>query len=225
MLDRELPRVMESRDRLDLADIRRPAFNLAIWKRGHSREQDGLSAALLSGMSASIDVTVDLSRSRGAVACAISGFPAPRAVVVRWQADVLDLAQWFGRIAGTAAVRLRLGTVRGLACRLFHADYVGLRLLCTYSGPGTEYLEESNVNRSALGKGRNQDIVRSRRLIRRLDTNDVGLFKGEAYPGNSGLGIVHRSPPASRRAPRLVLCIDAGEQSNLEGAAELRRPS
>lgn len=39
---------------------------------------------------------------------------------------------------------------------------------------------------------------------------EVGLFKGNAYPGQEGHGVVHRSPHAGP-APRLKLIIDSTE--------------
>jgi hypothetical protein len=172
------PSVLEVQDRRDLWNIRRAAFNLAIWRRAAASEQDALGKALRSGVSISVDTLVDHSRSGDALVGAIPDASVHPSFSARWQSDVSRLVVLFGRIAGANRVRLRLETIRGPACRLFHADYVGLRLLCTYTGGGTEYLEEGNANRAALGKGRNADIVRSRELVRRLNTNDVGLFKG-----------------------------------------------
>lgn len=79
-------------------------------------------------------------------------------------------------------------------CPLFHVDYVSLRLIVTLLGPGTEWLANNHVNRKHLGKGNNHRVLRDDALIQQLKTFQVGLLKGEEYPGNHGKGLVHRSP-------------------------------
>jgi hypothetical protein len=82
-------------------------------------------------------------------------------------------------------------------CPLFHVDSLSLRLIVTLHGPGTEWLANEDVNRKRLGKGSNHKVIRDEALIQELKTFQVGLLKGEEYPGNFGRGLVHRSPPLS----------------------------
>jgi len=43
----------------------------------------------------------------------------------------------------------------------------------------------------------------------RMETGWVGLMKGEVFPGNQGLGLVHRSPPiADTGETRVLFCLD-----------------
>jgi hypothetical protein len=44
-----------------------------------------------------------------------------------------------------------------------------------------------------------------------LNTGDVALFKGEAWEGNEGFGVVHRSPSVPDNTQRLLLTIDFGK--------------
>jgi Protein of unknown function (DUF1826) len=108
-------------------------------------------------------------------------------------ADFRRLALRFAALSASPVVRMRLEHVVDDSCRKFHVDTVGLRLLCTYAGPGTEWID-------AEGK------------IRRMTTMEVAVFKGSAFPA-AGPRILHRSPPLSAGAfvgqSRLVLCIDA----------------
>ena len=67
--------------------------------------------------------------------------------------DILRLATLFEATTKSDNIKLQLEIVTTDMCRLFHADYYRQRLLCTYLGPGTEWLDHSNVNRNALGKG------------------------------------------------------------------------
>lgn len=135
--------------------------------------------------------------------------------------DVAALARSFCSTLDARMCSARLEVVTRDACRRFHHDFVSLRLLCTYAGPGTEWLEASNVDATALGalggdpEQANQRIVRDRSRVLRAEAMDVLWLKGASYPGHSGIGAVHRSPSAaSLGTPRLVLKLDALEHSH-----------
>jgi hypothetical protein len=95
--------------------------------------------------------------------------------------DFRRLAVRFASLASSPIVKMRF------------EDAVGLRLLCTSAGPGTEWVE-------ADGK------------VRRTASMEVAVFKGTAFP-EAGPLVLHRSPPLSAGPlagqSRLVLCIDA----------------
>ncbi len=44
--------------------------------------------------------------------------------------------------AGVEQVRCSLQLVTSTSCPKFHADFVTLRALCTYAGPGTMFVDE-----------------------------------------------------------------------------------
>ena len=103
--------------------------------------------------------------------------------------DFRRLAARFATLAASPVVQMRLEHVTDDACCRFHVDAVGLRLLCTYAGPGTEWME-------------------SRGKIRRMTAMEVAVFKGSAYAG-AGPRVLHRSAPVTFVGRgRLVLCID-----------------
>ncbi len=186
-----------------LRAIRDPAVTLAIWTRTPPR---GL-ARFAEKLAARAPFCLVAEGRPGPAAAAI-GADLPGTVAcgrTRLVADIARLGAMFAEIAGAATVRIRLEAIDGPACRLFHADRVGLRLLCTYAGPGTEWVPDDAVDRSALGD--NGRAVTRPAAIRHLPRFAVGLFKGDAYPGTDGRGIVHRSPPV-RAVPRLLLCLD-----------------
>lgn len=185
-----------------LASIRAPSVSLALWQRPPRRALRAESRALLAH--APFSVTGE-SRPACLGTRLAAAMPIPCPALL---ADVTGLAVAFAALVGEARVHARLEALVDEGCPLFHADNVGLRLLCTYAGPGTEWVPEPSVNRAGLGGGDNRLIVPDRTMIRRLPAFCVGLFKGDAFPGHAGRGIVHRSAPATARRPRLLLCLD-----------------
>lgn len=137
--------------------------------------------------------------------------------------DVHRLATAFSAALDRPDLSVRLDVISTDKCRRFHADYKHVRLLCTYVGPGTEWVEERDLDREALRlrdaedgstfERTNARIVPDPLAIHRANPGDVLLLKGESYPGNRGRGAVHRSPPIERAkndARRLVLTVDVG---------------
>lgn len=132
--------------------------------------------------------------------------------------DARLLATRFARLTAASELKATLCVIDDGACRKFHADRVGLRLLCTYVGPGTEWLEEGEFDRSLLlglpcrSPGDlerfNAEVSRHGAATRRARAGDVVVLKGTAWPGNEARGVIHRSPPASPSAPRLLLKLD-----------------
>lgn len=120
--------------------------------------------------------------------------------------DIDALAIFFARLTNANQLHLHLDVIRADQCKKFHRDFYPLRLLCTYIGKGTEYLENDKVNRD--GKT-NDEIVRDWRKVKRLNPFDVAILKGE-FEGNVGNAIIHRSPPIEAEGGyRILLRIDA----------------
>ncbi len=129
--------------------------------------------------------------------------------------DVEGLVGRFGALTGRDPVHVSLEVLGHDACRKWHSDRVGLRLLVTYVGPGTEWALPEGVDRSGLGQtdleleAANDRIVFDRTAIRRANAGDVLLCKGDLHPGAEGQGLVHRSPPIRADARwRLLVRID-----------------
>jgi len=66
--------------------------------------------------------------------------------------DMAALAELYGDLIGCEAVGLRLEVVGRAMCPRFHVDHVGIRMLCTYRGPGTEWLDEHCASRATCGR-------------------------------------------------------------------------
>ncbi len=123
--------------------------------------------------------------------------------------DLSFLAKDFLRMSDTGAGILHLRMVRNDACSKFHLDGYDLRLFTTYHGPGTEWLPEKGVRRTALGKN-NHQIVKDPKLIKRMEPFEVGILKGEIPNRLNGTpGIVHRSPSLTGSGEqRIIMRID-----------------
>ncbi|MEB3203766.1 MAG: DUF1826 domain-containing protein [Candidatus Sericytochromatia bacterium] len=137
-------------------------------------------------------------------------------IPVAWPALGRDLAYWvelLHDITGCPAIGIRLERATTAMCPRFHVDRVTLRLVRTYAGLGTEWLDERDVIRGQLGhsgasQGQDAGMRPGGRTLR-AGPGDVVLLKGEAWPGQDGRGAVHRSPRATSDAPRVVLTLDA----------------
>lgn len=109
--------------------------------------------------------------------------------------DIAQLAELHRDLTGGSDWRVRLETATERICPAFHEDGVRLRLLVTYRGPGTEWTTDAPAG-----------------PIHRIPTGAVAAFKGSAWPSMERL--LHRSAKASRRKPRWMLAMDAGNASS-----------
>jgi len=130
--------------------------------------------------------------------------------------DVAGLAELYGDLLGCHAVGLRVEVIERAMCPRFHVDRVGIRMLCTYRGPGTEWLDEDAANRDYLGarSGGLPDevsgLIRDPLGVHAVPPFAVALLKGDLWQGNAGRGIIHRSPAVPvYMAPRVLVAFDA----------------
>lgn len=131
-------------------------------------------------------------------------------------ADIDFLLDLYFDLLDCPRIALRLEVIQRAMCPRFHVDRTGIRLLCTWRGPGTQWLREDCADRRRLGHGAGGLDDACSGLI--LDADGIGevppcaivLLKGELWQGNTGRGTIHRSPdvPAGE-APRVMLALDA----------------
>jgi len=187
-----------------LTEIFRDEVNLAVWRREPRTECLDFARHFASEISSferfvaqEKDEPVDEVLPRWALQ-----LPGARA----WLADVRELIAMYRCLFEPAAVGIRVHVLADTMCPRFHTDRVPARLLVTYSGRGTEWLAEPNVLRPANpGPLPEQPVAENR--IQVMPTGSVAILKGEAWIGNEGRGLVHRSP-APGDTPRLVLGLD-----------------
>lgn len=180
-----------SGDETVLLEILRPQVALSLWLRPEPAGWRRLTASLLAAapFQAACEDTPDAAVDGLADAL---GRPLPLALM----ADIARLAHVFATIAGRERVRIRLEGVTHDACRRFHLDAVGLRLLCTYRGAGTQW--------TMCGP--------DCRAPHQAPACAVALLKGSRHEPPPPPGCLHRSPPVSQLPPerraRILLCID-----------------
>ena len=193
-----------------LADIYKEDANVVVWKRE-------LSASL----SESVDRFSVANRSFQAL---LNVTPRTVRSVVRESLgttklselveDISYLVEMFCFLFDLKRAGLRLAVLDSAMCPRFHADKVPCRLVCTYHGVATQWLPHRAVDRSQLGSKRGDvsdleaGLFHSESDIQKFNRGDVALLKGDAWKGNEGAGLVHRSPPLEADAQRLLLTVD-----------------
>jgi len=195
-------------DAFGLTRIFDPAIQLAVWRR-------------------TPDPTIGnwLERNAGALGC---GF---RQLITPGQTPVLDtlptgsgrdaladdlaqLAEMLAELLDAPAIGVRLEVIHKAMCPRLHVDRVGVRMLCTYRGPGTEWVEEQSIDRSRLGAASagladtHSGVLRPDHCIESIPLYAAALLKGSLWQDNTGRGIVHRSPAVSS-PPRVLAAFDA----------------
>lgn len=130
--------------------------------------------------------------------------------------DIKELLQHFNATTELNNFRLLLATINSNMCRRFHTDINDLRMLCTYSGPGTLWLTDDNINHEALREcADNNQIVIEESKIKQAKTGSIVLLKGAMYPQSKVKAAVHRSPTIEESGEkRLLLRIDTNETLN-----------
>lgn len=112
--------------------------------------------------------------------------PGKEALVhdLRLMADILI------ELMDSDAIGFRTEIMKRAMCPNFHIDRVGIRLVTTFQGLGTEWLENEETMAAPLFS--------------------VALLKGSLWQRNEGKGIQHRSPMLSEGEPnRIVFVMDA----------------
>lgn len=191
-----------------LGEVLHDDINLAVWQRRLPAQIADFAEALLAqGEPLAQSITLELAQTdsepnlAGLVA-QYADLPGQAAFL----ADVAWLVRAYACLLDARRIGLRLRALDKAMCPRFHVDHVPLRLITSYAGVGSDWLEEGVMPRSKLGQpgAEPQDA----RLIQRLDSGHVALAKGEKWQGNEGRGLIHRSPqpPAGQR--RLLLTLD-----------------
>jgi hypothetical protein len=180
--------------------------NLAVWQR---RLPAGL-ATMAVALRASLGQPLIVSGPRERIASLVAEALADRVggAFLPIARDVGRLAAVFAATVAETHLRATIEAVAHDQCRYFHVDRVTCRLITTYAGPGTVWVENRGARRDALGSGDNAAIAPDPQAVHALAAGWVAILRGDG-PANRGNGLVHRSPPVEAvGARRLVARID-----------------
>lgn len=193
-----------------LTEIFEPACQIAIAERLPIASIDGYLSAVANHIGEGFRVSLKAGES------------LPRHLLPTspgrddFAADLDFLVGIYSDLLGCPAIGVRLEVLNRAMCPRFHVDHTGIRLLCTYRGPGTEWLEDRAADRSKLGPvsagicDENSGIILNPAGIHRVKPYAIALLKGSRWQGNAGQGIIHRSPVVSVvEASRVMLALDA----------------
>ncbi|MFT5852430.1 MAG: hypothetical protein ACI87J_002406 [Colwellia sp.] len=194
-----------------LSDIYREDTNIVIWQRNLSNELTTAVSEFLQKNATKAAVlavtpqnTHDVLRDTFGESEALTTLSDDIALLVDMFCCLFDLKQ-----AG-----LRLTILDRAMCPRFHFDRIPCRLVTTYQGIATQWLNHAVVDRSKLGAGNQgksdeqSGLFNNIEDINRLSEGDVALLKGENWDEIQGTGLVHRSPPVSAGERRLLLTLD-----------------
>jgi len=130
-------------------------------------------------------------------------------------ADLDCLSDLYFDLIGCPQVGLRTEVLNTAMCPKFHVDKTGVRMLCTYQGQGTQWLDDEYADRTKLGmaSGNLDDslsgLIQNPQAVHVVPTFAIALLKGSLWQGNHMRGIIHRSPAVLGNQHRVMLAIDA----------------
>ena len=185
-----------------LTEVLQDGMNLAVWRRRLPAQLEDFAALVISlGQPLADQRVIEVDEQRPPILPDLLREAADLQGYESFVADVTWLVAAYTCLVGARRVGLRLRVLGGPMCPRFHVDNVPLRLLTTYVGPGSEWLQEQVSPRGEL-----PTVETSVDNIQHLQAGDVAVLKGEKWQGNEGAGLVHRSP--SGQQGRLLLSLD-----------------
>ncbi|WP_156489015.1 DUF1826 domain-containing protein [Marinomonas gallaica] len=194
-----------------LAGIYRDDVNLMVWQRQlDSDTEKAVFKVLSAGKSFSLNQIVSPENVSDALARGLPSIDGRDALI----RDIALLVDAYCCLFDLNTAGLRLTQVDRAMCPRFHVDQVPCRLITTYAGPATQWLDEQSLNRQKLGRGNNgqpdshSGLVRAEADVQQISVGDVALLKGERWEGNEGRGAVHRSPSVEAGQMRLLMTLD-----------------
>lgn len=175
--------VVRTRSLTGIEAVFDPAVHLVVWERRDAAARG--RARAWPGTVGRVMRTVASQRADAAQVAQLLGLEAAPALAT----DVAMLCDLFETITGATTLGLRVDVTDRATCPVFHVDRVTLRLMTTYRGPGTEWLEDGVAQQARAG--------------------DVLFAKGETWPQLAAGPCQHRSPRPRPGETRVLLTLDA----------------
>lgn len=134
-------------DVADLSDIVAAQHNVVVLRRDVPEQLKLLQESDLTGLSPQVIVTCHPGES---IRASLEAKLLPH-IAEPFILDVDYWAQVFADITECTKLGIRIIATERAMCPRFHVDNVVLRGVMTYVGPGTHFLDNRDVDRSALG--------------------------------------------------------------------------
>ena len=189
--------------------------NIAVWERELPEMlKDASGKILKKNPNLEISIVTTPTEAFTSVVKAIGSEPEG----IELGEDIAKLVDMFCCLFELKRAGLRMTVLDRAMCPRFHVDRILCRLITTYIGAATEWLPHHSADRNKLGignEGKPDDqsgLFGSARDIQQLSEGDVALLKGEAWAGNKGGGLIHRSPELTSEHQRLLLTLDFVDQ-------------
>lgn len=182
--------------------IYQPDCNLAVWRRPLPADvTDYVQQLLQAGSRVSVRELLPPEAVAEALSKQLPDFSGRQALAE----DVQHLADMFACLFELQRVGLRLASLQTAMCPRFHVDRLPCRLVSTYSGPGTHWLNTPQRDQLLAEGGKEPE------QWQQLAVGEVALMKGDGWEGEEGRGLWHRSPPVPTGYRRLFLSLDFGD--------------
>lgn len=192
-------------------DIYREDTNIVVWQRDVSNELNTAVNHFLKNHSKKTAILAVTPENTHKVLCDTFG---ESNMMTALSDDITLLVDMFCCLFDLECAGLRLTVLDRAMCPRFHVDRIPCRLVTTYQGIATEWLNHNVIDRSKLGAGNEgksdeeSGLFKSVEDINRLSEGDVALLKGENWDDTQGAGLVHRSPAVTTGECRLLLTLD-----------------
>mmetsp|Transcript_2268 Transcript_2268/g.3150 ORF Transcript_2268/g.3150 Transcript_2268/m.3150 type:complete len:287 (-) Transcript_2268:415-1275(-) len=129
--------------------------------------------------------------------------------------DIKEVCEWFCSTVGRETIDCRLVLSDQVPCPRLHVDKVHSRLICTYSGPGTEWLQNDDILWGNIQKYKdeadhlkfNTMVMKENATVFSSQEGELLLLRGTKWAGFSKRPAVHKSPVVNDSQRRLVLIL------------------
>lgn len=206
---------LKNNDPSVLPSIYNDNINIAIWQRDITPQlASAVSSLIKTNALKPVELALSPEDAYKQLTSAIKAESTNQANINTLCKDIALLVEMFCCLFDLKRAGLRLTVLTRPMCPRFHVDRIPCRLVSTYQGAATQWLNHNQVDRTKLGAGNlgkpdeESGLFKSASDINQLNKGDVALLKGEFWDDNEGAGLVHRSAPTIANEERLLLTLD-----------------
>ena len=177
----------------DLVEIFDPSVQVCSWQR----KADPVITRYLAGLQTAAMQSIETLS--GSASPKLSGFEPADGQEALIE-DLSFLREIVCELLGCNAVGMRFARVDNAMCPGWHIDRTGIRLVSTYHGPGTHWLQNQDADRSNLRENKLQSAP-----FIEASVSEIVLLKGSLWQENQCYGAIHRSPEVASNSPLRTL--------------------